>query len=178
MLWDLNEGKHLYTLDAGDIINSMCFSPNRYWLCAACGPQVKIWVGTAFSRLKQDLHVGCSIRFSYYYNPISPNSEIYFSLLCASKFELYFQCKKSNSSLFTFLLCKITRCYHTDRVDCSRPLLSGLPVLYEELSTLMLICKYCAVNSCSLPLLYPVMLFGTLGSIMNHIVTDFLLVDC
>lgn len=43
MLWDLNEGKHLYTLDAGDIINAMCFSPNRYWLCAASGPQVKIW---------------------------------------------------------------------------------------------------------------------------------------
>lgn len=44
MLWDLNEGKHLYTLDAGDGINAMCFSPNRYWLCAASGPQVKIWV--------------------------------------------------------------------------------------------------------------------------------------
>ncbi|PNI25951.1 RACK1 isoform 2, partial [Pan troglodytes] len=35
MLWDLNEGKHLYTLDGGDIINALCFSPNRYWLCAA-----------------------------------------------------------------------------------------------------------------------------------------------
>lgn len=44
MLWDLNEGKHLYTLDAGETINAMCFSPNRYWLCAASGPQVKIWV--------------------------------------------------------------------------------------------------------------------------------------
>lgn len=43
MLWDLNEGKHLYTLDSGDTINAMCFSPNRYWLCAASGPQVKIW---------------------------------------------------------------------------------------------------------------------------------------
>jgi len=43
MLWDLNEGKHLYTLDAGETINAMCFSPNRYWLCAASGPQVKIW---------------------------------------------------------------------------------------------------------------------------------------
>jgi guanine nucleotide-binding protein subunit beta-2-like 1 protein len=43
MLWDLNEGKHLYTLSSGDIINAMCFSPNRYWLCAASGPQVKIW---------------------------------------------------------------------------------------------------------------------------------------
>ncbi|NXO89156.1 RACK1 kinase, partial [Certhia brachydactyla] len=35
MLWDLNEGKHLYTLDGGDVINALCFSPNRYWLCAA-----------------------------------------------------------------------------------------------------------------------------------------------
>ncbi|XP_035506071.1 guanine nucleotide-binding protein subunit beta-2-like 1 [Scophthalmus maximus] len=31
MLWDLNEGKHLYTLDSGDTINALCFSPNRYW---------------------------------------------------------------------------------------------------------------------------------------------------
>lgn len=43
MLWDLNEGKHLYTLDGGDIINALTFSPNRYWLCAACGPTIKIW---------------------------------------------------------------------------------------------------------------------------------------
>uniref|UniRef100_A0A8C5AP64 Small ribosomal subunit protein RACK1 n=1 Tax=Gadus morhua TaxID=8049 RepID=A0A8C5AP64_GADMO len=43
MLWDLNEGKHLYTLDSGDNINALCFSPNRYWLCAATGPSIKIW---------------------------------------------------------------------------------------------------------------------------------------
>lgn len=43
MLWDLNEGKHLYTLDGGDTINAMTFSPNRYWLCAATGPSIKIW---------------------------------------------------------------------------------------------------------------------------------------
>jgi len=43
MLWDLNEGKHLYTLEGGDQINAMCFSPNRYWLCAATGPSIKIW---------------------------------------------------------------------------------------------------------------------------------------
>ncbi|KAM4034656.1 LOW QUALITY PROTEIN: uncharacterized protein ACNLHF_021323 [Anomaloglossus baeobatrachus] len=43
MLWDLNEGKHLYTLDSGDVINALCFSPNRYWLCAATGPRIKIW---------------------------------------------------------------------------------------------------------------------------------------
>jgi guanine nucleotide-binding protein subunit beta-2-like 1 protein len=43
MLWDLNEGKHLYTLDGENIINSLCFSPNRYWLCAATGASIKIW---------------------------------------------------------------------------------------------------------------------------------------
>jgi len=43
MLWDLNEGKHLYSLDAGDIINSLVFSPNRYWLCAGTHQGIKIW---------------------------------------------------------------------------------------------------------------------------------------
>lgn len=44
MLWDLNEGKHLYTLDGTNEINALVFSPNRYWLCAATGPTIKIWV--------------------------------------------------------------------------------------------------------------------------------------
>jgi guanine nucleotide-binding protein subunit beta-2-like 1 protein len=43
MLWDLNEGKHLYTLNGSGTINALSFSPNRYWLCAAVGPIVKIW---------------------------------------------------------------------------------------------------------------------------------------
>jgi len=43
MLWDLNEGKHLYSLDAEDIINSLTFSPNRYWLCAGTNSGIKIW---------------------------------------------------------------------------------------------------------------------------------------
>ncbi|XP_036620391.1 receptor of activated protein C kinase 1-like [Trichosurus vulpecula] len=43
MLWDLNEGKHLYILDGGDIINALCFSPNCYWLCPATVPRIKIW---------------------------------------------------------------------------------------------------------------------------------------
>ena len=43
MLWDLNEGKRLYSLDAGEIIHSLCFSPNRYWLCAATDKEIKIW---------------------------------------------------------------------------------------------------------------------------------------
>jgi len=42
-LWDLNEGKRLYSLDAGDIIHSLVFSPNRYWLCAATDDCIKIW---------------------------------------------------------------------------------------------------------------------------------------
>lgn len=43
MLWDLTEARHLYSLDAGDIINSLCFSPNRYWLCAGTDTGIKIW---------------------------------------------------------------------------------------------------------------------------------------
>mmetsp|Transcript_2417 Transcript_2417/g.3415 ORF Transcript_2417/g.3415 Transcript_2417/m.3415 type:complete len:335 (+) Transcript_2417:34-1038(+) len=45
MLWDLQEGKHLYSLDAGqnEPINALVFSPNRYWLCAATAASIKIW---------------------------------------------------------------------------------------------------------------------------------------
>ena len=43
MLWDLNDSKHLYSLEAGDIIHALCFSPNRYWLCAATHAGIKIW---------------------------------------------------------------------------------------------------------------------------------------
>jgi len=43
MLWDLNEGRHLSSLDAGDIIHALCFSPIRYWLCAATATHIKIW---------------------------------------------------------------------------------------------------------------------------------------
>jgi guanine nucleotide-binding protein subunit beta-2-like 1 protein len=43
MLWDLNEGRHLYTLEGGDVIHSLTFIPNRYWLCAATGTSIKIW---------------------------------------------------------------------------------------------------------------------------------------
>lgn len=43
MLWDLAEGKRLYSLDAGDVIHSLCFSPNRYWLCAATTKAITIW---------------------------------------------------------------------------------------------------------------------------------------
>jgi len=42
-LWDLSEGKHLYSLDAGDIIHALAFSPIRYWLVAATQSSVKIW---------------------------------------------------------------------------------------------------------------------------------------
>jgi len=45
MLWDLNEGKHLYTLDSenGEPMRALTFSPNRYWLCAATGPTITVW---------------------------------------------------------------------------------------------------------------------------------------
>jgi guanine nucleotide-binding protein subunit beta-2-like 1 protein len=43
MLWDLNEGRHLSSLDSGDIIHALVFSPSRYWLCAATASTIKIW---------------------------------------------------------------------------------------------------------------------------------------
>lgn len=43
ILWDLNEGRELYRLDAGSIINTLCFSPNRYWLCAGTDAGIKIF---------------------------------------------------------------------------------------------------------------------------------------
>jgi len=43
MLWDLNEGGHLSTLNTDKEINALCFSPNRYWLCAANGSSITIW---------------------------------------------------------------------------------------------------------------------------------------
>lgn len=42
-LWDLNDGKNLYSLEAGSVITDLAFSPNRYWLCAAAGTSIKIW---------------------------------------------------------------------------------------------------------------------------------------
>lgn len=38
-----NEGKHLYSLEAGSVISALVFSPNRYWLCAATEQNIKIW---------------------------------------------------------------------------------------------------------------------------------------
>lgn len=43
MLWDLNEGRRLKSLEANDIIHSLVFSPNRYWLVAATTTCIKIW---------------------------------------------------------------------------------------------------------------------------------------
>lgn len=43
LLWDLAEGKRLYSLDGSAIIHALCFSPNRYWLCAATEAGIKIW---------------------------------------------------------------------------------------------------------------------------------------
>jgi len=43
MLWDLNEGRRLSSLESGDIINALVFSPVRYWLCAATASAIKIW---------------------------------------------------------------------------------------------------------------------------------------
>jgi len=45
MLWDLGESAQnpLHCLDGGAEISTLIFSPNRYWLCAACGSSIRIW---------------------------------------------------------------------------------------------------------------------------------------
>jgi len=43
MLWDVNDGKHLYSLEANSPINDMAFSPKNYWLVAVTDLAIKIW---------------------------------------------------------------------------------------------------------------------------------------
>merc|ERR1712226_430781 len=44
-LWDLGDAAQnpLHSLEGGEQINKLVFSPNRYWLCAAAGSSIKIW---------------------------------------------------------------------------------------------------------------------------------------
>lgn len=42
-LWDINEGKELYKLEASGIIYSLVFSPTKYWLCAATEKEIKVF---------------------------------------------------------------------------------------------------------------------------------------
>lgn len=42
-LWYLAERRHCIDIDAGDIVNGLCFSPERYWLCAVTREHVKVW---------------------------------------------------------------------------------------------------------------------------------------
>jgi len=43
MLWDVNDGKHLYSLDANGTINALSFSPRNYWLVAATDNSIMVW---------------------------------------------------------------------------------------------------------------------------------------
>jgi guanine nucleotide-binding protein subunit beta-2-like 1 protein len=62
-LWDINEGKELYELDAGGEIFSLVFSPMKYWLCAATTAGIIIWdleSKQEVARLQQDPVEGAS----------------------------------------------------------------------------------------------------------------------
>jgi len=43
MLWDLNDRRFLHQLEGNENIESLCFSPIRYWLCVATNKCVKVW---------------------------------------------------------------------------------------------------------------------------------------
>lgn len=42
-LWDLTKGEALFEMPAGAPINQICFSPNRYWMCAATEKGIRIF---------------------------------------------------------------------------------------------------------------------------------------
>ncbi|RNE98335.1 activated protein kinase C receptor [Trypanosoma rangeli] len=42
-LWDLTKGEALSEIAAGAPINQICFSPNRYWMCAATEKGIRIF---------------------------------------------------------------------------------------------------------------------------------------
>lgn len=43
MLWDVMDGKHLYSLECTSPINAMSFSPKNYWLVAATDKSIIVW---------------------------------------------------------------------------------------------------------------------------------------
>merc|ERR1711934_409917 len=49
----------LHCLEGGNEISTLVFSPNRYWLCAACGPAIRIW-GLEQKELVEELKVQVS----------------------------------------------------------------------------------------------------------------------
>ena len=61
MLWDLQQGQHLHSLEGNDEIHALCFSPSRYWLCTATANSVKIWdleSKSVVEELRDDSFVG------------------------------------------------------------------------------------------------------------------------
>lgn len=43
-IWNMIENKHTITFNNNDIIQTLCFNPKYYWLCAAIDSFVIIWV--------------------------------------------------------------------------------------------------------------------------------------
>jgi len=43
ILWDIHEGRELGSYSTTDEVYCLCFSPTRYWVCAATGSDIKIW---------------------------------------------------------------------------------------------------------------------------------------
>ena len=84
MLWDLAEGKRLYSLDAGEIINALCFSPNRYWLCAATSQCIKARARARLSRLKRPVAFAAVGAMSAYRKRAESAWQQTCSLFCSS----------------------------------------------------------------------------------------------
>ncbi|XP_061368892.1 uncharacterized protein LOC133311804 [Gastrolobium bilobum] len=59
-IWDLAEGKRLFSFDVESNVHALCFCPTRYWLCAATDHSIRIW-DLKSKDIRQDLKVPIDI---------------------------------------------------------------------------------------------------------------------
>ncbi|XP_061365017.1 small ribosomal subunit protein RACK1-like [Gastrolobium bilobum] len=59
-IWDLDEGKRLFSLYVESNVHALCFCPTRHWLCAATDQSIRIW-DLVSEDILQDLNVPIDI---------------------------------------------------------------------------------------------------------------------
>ena len=122
MLWDVSEGKHLYSLDASCTINSLCFSPCNYWLCAATDKSVKVSISTR-SRKK---HTATCMMWRHLPGG-SGNEEISFLVLTAApqrervRMKQTYLCPSRNLQFRPFVICPLCHfvCFEVRGASCA-----------------------------------------------------------
>ncbi|KAL3639367.1 hypothetical protein CASFOL_017274 [Castilleja foliolosa] len=111
LLWDVYEGKWLFSLDAGSIIHALCFSPTRYWLCAATeSSTIKIW-DLESKRVVAEINVD----FKSEVDNANPNKVMYCTCLSLSW-------NADGSTLFSCYTDGVVRVWDIGLVESSQPI--------------------------------------------------------